>query len=114
MATRPLLAALTRAYQDGTGHRVEIESVGGVDAAARVVTGERFDLVLLARDAIDGLAASGHLLADSVVDFARSEVAVAVRSGAPRPEIATEQALRGAVLAAGAIGRSTGPSGVAI
>jgi len=114
MATKPLLAALALAHQDRTGCRVAIESVGGVDAAARVVAGEPFDLVLLARDAIDGLAAAGRLLADSAVDFARSDVAVAVRSGAPRPDIATEQALRGAVLAARTIGRSTGPSGVGI
>jgi molybdate transport system substrate-binding protein len=114
MATRAVLAALTRAYEDRAGCRVAIESVGGVDAAARVLAGEPFDVVLLARDAIDKLLAAGHLLADSVLDLVRSGVAVAVRRGAPRPDIATEEDLRRAVLAARTIGYSTGPSGVAL
>jgi molybdate transport system substrate-binding protein len=114
MATKAVLAALTRAYQDRARRRVAIESVGGLDAAARVLAGEPFDVVLLAREAIDRLLASGHLVPDSAVDLLRSGVAVAVRSGASRPDIATEEALRRAVLAARTIGCSTGPSGVAL
>ena len=114
MATKTMLAALTRAYQDRTGCTVAIESVGGVNAAARVSAGEPFDVVLLARDAIDKLLAAGHLVADSAVDLVRSGVAVAVRRGAARPDIATEEGLRRAVLAARTIGYSTGPSGVAL
>src|SRR4051794_3921934 len=114
MATGAVLAALTRAYEDRAGRRVAIQSVGGVDAAARVLAGEPFDVVLLARDAIDRLLAGGHLVADSAVDLVRSAVAVAVRSGAARPDIAREESLRRAVLAARTIGCSTGPSGVAL
>src|SRR4051812_9381192 len=114
MATRAVLAALTRAFEDRAGCRVAIESVGGGDAAARVLAGEPFDVVLLARDAIDRLLAAGLLIADSAVDLARSGVAVAVRAGAARPEIGTDEDLRRAVLAARTIGCSTGPSGVAL
>jgi molybdate transport system substrate-binding protein len=91
---------------------VVIESVGGVDAAKRVEAGERFDVVVLARDAIDKLAAAGHLVGGTETDLARSGVAVAVRAGAPRPDIDSEDALRRAVQAARSIGYSTGPSGV--
>jgi molybdate transport system substrate-binding protein len=114
MATKAVLATLTRAYEDRARRRVAIESVGGVDAAARVLAGEPFDVVLLAREAIDRLLAGGHLVADSAVDLVRSDVAVAVRSGAARPDIGTEESLRRAVLAARTIGCSTGPSGVAL
>ena len=114
MATKALLAALTRAYHERTGCRVAIESVGGVDATARVLAGEALDVVVLARDAIDKLLAAGHLVAGSVVDVVRSGVAVAVRRGAARPDIATDDDLRRAVLAARTIGCSTGPSGVAL
>lgn len=114
MATKAVLATLTRAYEDRARRRVAIESVGGVDAAARVLAGEPFDVVLLAREAIDRLVAGGHLVADSAVDLVRSQVAVAVRSGAARPDIGTEESLRRAVLAARTIGCSTGPSGVAL
>lgn len=112
MATRALLAELGAMYTRESGHEVRFESVGGVDAAKRVTAGEVFDVVALARDAIDKLAAGGRLLAGSTVDVVRSGVAVAVRDGAPRPDIASEQALKGAVLAARSVGYSTGPSGV--
>jgi molybdate transport system substrate-binding protein len=114
MATRAILADLGAAYQQRTGVRLAIESVGGVDAARRVQSGEVFDAVFLASDAIDKLIGSAHVLADSKIDLMRSGVAVAVRLGAVPPDISSEQALRAAVRAAPSIGYSTGPSGVAL
>jgi molybdate transport system substrate-binding protein len=112
MATRQLLADLGAAFEQRSGCVVAIESVGGVDAARRVQAGEPFDVVVLASDAIDKLIAAGHVVAGSKVDLVRSGVAVAVRSGAARPEIGSEEAVRRAVQAARSIGYSTGPSGV--
>ena len=114
MATRQVLAELVDAYQQHSGQRVAIESVGGVDAAKRVQAGEAFDVVILAADAIDKLIASGHVLAGSKVDLVRSGVAVAVRAGAPKPDISSEDAVRQAILAARNLSYSTGPSGVAL
>jgi len=111
MATRQVLADLATAFEQRAGTALAVTSVGGVDAARRVQAGERFDLVVLASDAIDKLIAGGHLLAGSRVDLVRSPVAVAVRAGAPRPDIGSEAALKQAVLAAPSIGFSTGPSG---
>jgi molybdate transport system substrate-binding protein len=111
MATRGVLAELATAWTRRSGHAVAIRSVGGLEAAQRVLGGEAFDVVLLASDAIDKLIASGHLLAGSRVDLVRSPVAVSVRAGAARPDIASEDALKQAVLAAPGIGYSTGPSG---
>jgi molybdate transport system substrate-binding protein len=114
MATRQILGELSAAYERRSGCAAVIESVGGVDAARRVQAGEPFDVVFLASDAIDKLIAGGRVVAGSKVDLFDSGVAVAVRAGAPRPEIGTEDALRRAVLAAPSIGYSTGPSGVAL
>jgi molybdate transport system substrate-binding protein len=114
MATRLLLADLAGQWQQRSGVAVHVESVGGVDAARRVAGGEAFDLVVLASDAIDKLQAAGHVLAGSRADLVRSGVALAVRAGAPRPDIGSEAALRAAVLAAASIGYSTGPSGTAL
>jgi molybdate transport system substrate-binding protein len=111
MATRQLLAELAAAFEQRSGTAVAVTSVGGVDAARRVQAGERFDLVVLASDAIDRLMAGGHLLAGSRVDLVRSPVAVAVRRGAAVPDIGSEDTLRRAVRAASSIGFSTGPSG---
>ena len=114
MATRQILAELAAAYRSRSGCAVAIESVGGVDAARRIQAGEPFDVVFLASDAIDKLIAGGRVVAGSKVNLFDSGVAVAVRAGAPRPAIDTEDALRRAVLAAPSIGYSTGPSGVAL
>ncbi len=114
MATRLVLAELAEGFEQRTGLRVAMESVGGVDAAKRVHSGEAFDVVILASDAIDKLMAGGHLLAGSKVDLMRSGVAVAVRAGATVPDMSTEKALRDAVRAARSISYSTGPSGVAL
>jgi molybdate transport system substrate-binding protein len=111
MATKQVLADLAAEYQRSSPHRVSIESVGGVDAAKRVQAGEAFDLVVLAAGAIDALIAAGKIVTGSRADLAKSGVAIAVRSGAPRPDIATESAVKRAVLAARNIGYSTGPSG---
>ena len=112
MATRQVLAELAAAFEACSSQAVELESVGGVDAAKRVRAGEAFDVVVLASDVIDKLEAEGRIVAGSRVDLARSGVAVAVRAGAPRPDIGSEDALRRAVLAARTVGYSTGPSGV--
>lgn len=112
MATRQLLAELAAQYTARQGRVLALESVGGVDAAQRVRSGEAFDVVVLASDAIGKLIASGHLNAGSKVDLVRSPVAIAVRAGAAQPDIGSEEAVKQAVLAARSISTSTGPSGV--
>ena len=114
MATRALLAELVAAFGARSGCAVQMESVGGVDAARRVLAGEVCDVVVLASDALYKLLAAGHLVPGSVRDLVHSGVAVAVPAGAPQPDISTEAALRQAVLAAPSVGFSTGPSGVAL
>ncbi len=114
MAPKAVLAELAQAYTARSGVAVQIESVGGVDAAKRIDAGEAFDVVVLAADAIDKLVASGRLAIDSRTAVARSGVAVAVRAGALRPDLSSEDAVRRAVLQAPTVGCSTGPSGVAL
>ena len=67
MATRQLLAELADRWQQRSHERVRIESVGGVDAARRVESGEPFDIAMLASDSIGKLVASGRLVVGSVV-----------------------------------------------
>lgn len=113
MATRHILAELGALWSARSGVPVQIESVGGVDAERRLVAGERFDLVFLARDAIDRLLAQGCVTGPRVDVFAADMVA-AVPAGAPAPRIDTLAALQRALLAAERIGYSTGPSGTAL
>ena len=111
MAMRHVLAELADAYKQRSRQRVVIVSVGGVEAARRVKDCEPFDFVVLAAEAIDQLASAGWVDPGSRTDLARSGVAIAVASGAQRPDVASEAAIRDAVLRARSIGYSTGPSG---
>jgi molybdate transport system substrate-binding protein len=114
MATRSLLAELCADYTAATGQAVAVESVGGVDAAKRVLAGESFDLVVLAGDAMAKLMAAGQLQSGSLTPLVHSGVAVAVALGAALPDLSSEAAVRAAVLAAPSLSYSTGPSGVAL
>ena len=114
MATAALLRGLLNDYQRHSGQRIELVSSGGVELLRRVMEGEPFDVVVLASDAIEALTRGNRLLPGSRVDLVRSSVAVAVAAGAPHPDIGSEQALRAALLAAGSIGYSTGPSGTGL
>ena len=113
MATKQVLADLIALYRQTQPDTViELESVGGVDAAKRVQAGEAFDIVALASNAVAQLTTDGKVVAGSTVDVVRSGVALAVRRGAPHPDIGSEAAVKQAVLGARTLGYSTGPSGV--
>ncbi len=114
MATKALLAELSQMAHARLGIRLDILSIGGVDAAKRVQAGEAFDMVVLASDAIGRLAAAGHVLADSVADLVRSDVAMAIPKGRPRVDLRSEDDLKTYVLAQKRLSYSTGPSGVAL
>lgn len=121
MATRHVLADLVAAAVSSGLPAVDVESVGGVDAAARVADGEPFDLVFLADGALAKLADAGHVDAATARPLVLSQVAVAVASGSSEPAgrpdgpaFADAAGLREALRAAGRIGYSTGPSGTAL
>jgi molybdate transport system substrate-binding protein len=112
MAGREILAGLAAEFERTTGQAVRAEAAGGVNVVKRIQADEPVDVVVLTQDAIDKLIAEGKLLSGTRVDLTRSGVAVAVRAGAPRPQIDTPEELKRAVLAAQSVSYSTGPSGV--
>jgi len=71
------------------------------------------DLAILTDEAIDDLIRQGKMMAGSRVDIARSAIGIAVRQGAPQPDISSAVALKQTLLSARAISYSkTGISGV--
>jgi molybdate transport system substrate-binding protein len=111
MATRQLLADLSRSFEQTSPWSVEIESMGGVDAARLVRGGKAVDVIVLASNVMAQLENEGWVAPGTRADIARSGVAIAVRSGLRRPAIANEEDVKQAVLAGGKICYSTGPSG---
>jgi molybdate transport system substrate-binding protein len=80
----------------------------------RLARGEPIDVMLMAAEALDDMMAKGLAAAGTRVDIARSLIGMAVRDGAPMPDIATVEALRAVLLGAGSIGYSASASGVYI
>ena len=99
-------------FERASGHTVVTQWIPGVDLLKRVKEGETSDLVILQAKDIDTLIAAGRIAADGRFEIATSGVGVAVRAGAPRPDISSGDAVKRALLAAKAIAFSTGPSGV--
>jgi molybdate transport system substrate-binding protein len=111
MATRQLLADLSQTFAQSEPWSVEIESIGGVDAARQVRDGKAVDMVVLASNVMEQLEKDGWIVPGTRSDIARSGVAIAVRKGLPHPAIVTEEDVKQAVLGAEKISYSTGASG---
>lgn len=103
---------LVAQFEKATGHKVKTDFTGTLNVQKRLAAGERFDVIIMAGPAIDEQIELGRALAGTRVDFAKSGTGVAVRKGAPKPDIGSVEALRRTLLSAKSIGYSTGPSGV--
>ena len=78
----------------------------------RLDRGEVIDVVIMAAEALDDLINQGKVRADSRVDLVQSSVGMAVKAGAPKPDISSVDALKRTLLAAKSIAYSDSASGV--
>lgn len=78
----------------------------------RLERGEAIDVVIMAAPALDDLVRRGKIRADSRVDLVQSKIGMAVKAGAPKPDISTLDALKRTLLAAKSIAYSDSASGV--
>jgi len=97
-------------FERASGHKVENLWVPSVQMMNRLKGGETVDLVILSAAALEDLRQAG--IVSERTDLAKSGIGVAVKAGAPRPDISSGAALKRAVLAAKGIAYSTGPSGI--
>ena len=100
------VTALARRFEAGSGAAPEIvfEPMGALQA--RVAAGETADVLILAAPAIDALFTSGALLSGSRAAIARAPIGIAIRKGAPAPNVSTADAFKDALRAARAIALS--------
>ena len=111
-AMKEVYLELAPQFERTSGHKLVTAWAGTADIMKRMKGGESVDLVILAVNSLDELTRLGKIVPGSRVDLARSEVGVAVRAGAPKPDISSGEALKRALLSAKSIGYSSGPSGV--
>jgi len=109
---REVLLAAAPHFEKASGNKLSMEFVGSVDILKRLRAGERSaDVVMLQISSIDELTTEGLIVKGSRTDVARSLVGVAVRAGAPRPDISSGEALKRTLLNSKSIVVSSGPSG---
>src|SRR5436190_7023905 len=110
---------LAAEWERSSGLTIATVSGGSMGAAPttipnRLSRGEPADVVILARASLDALVKSGLVVAGSQVDLADARIGMAVKTGAPRPDIATVEQFRGVLLGAQSIGYSDSASGAYI
>lgn len=108
-----LIAAAERA----TSHKITTAfgaSMGGAPDSipSRLERGEPVDVVIMAAGAVDELIKAGKIVPGSRIDLVRSSIGMAVRKGAPRPDISTVAALKATLLRATSVAYSASASGV--
>lgn len=99
-------------FEKQTGHTVKIDWLGTNDIIRRVNAGEVTDIAIAPSYVVDDLIKQQKLATGSRVDVARSIIGVAIRPGAPKPDLTSGETLKRSLLASNSIIISSGPSGV--
>ncbi|WGR95771.1 substrate-binding domain-containing protein [Bradyrhizobium sp. ISRA443] len=109
--------ALVPEFERKTGNKVVTAfgpSMGTTTNAipVRLARGEPADVLIMVGYALGDLVKQGKAVADSRVDLVKSPIGIAVKSGAPKPDISSAEAIKRALLAAKSIAYSDSASGV--
>lgn len=102
-AFKPVVTTLAPVFEQRTGHKLVVDNDTAGALAKRIAGGEAFDLVILTPAAIEQLVQGGKVLAGSPAPLARVAIGVAVKQGAPAPDIGSVAAFQQALLASRAV-----------
>jgi molybdate transport system substrate-binding protein len=115
-AMRGVLAELLPQFEMDTGHKVSLDNATAGMLAQRIEGGEAFDVAVITPKVIDGLIGKRKIAPGSRVDVAKVGIGVAVKEGAPLPDIATVEAFKRTLLAARSVAyidpKAGGSSGI--
>jgi molybdate transport system substrate-binding protein len=113
LAVMGAMRDLAAAYETETGDRIEADFAPTVALLERLRAGEASDIAILTAEGIDDLIREGIILPGSRTDVALSFVGVAVKAGAPKPDIGSVDAFKATLLAARSVAYSRiGASGI--
>jgi molybdate transport system substrate-binding protein len=105
-APKDALTHIAPAFERTSGHRLALTYAIVGEVQKRLLAGEKADVVLVPAPVMDGLDRAGKLRSGSRTPLARVGLAVVVREGAPKPDVATPEAFRTALLKARSITHS--------
>jgi molybdate transport system substrate-binding protein len=103
-ALKTVMDELGPQFEKATGSTLSVTVGTTTQLKGRIDSGEAFDAVILAKPALDELAAQGKVVDSTRAVIARSGIGVAVRQGAPKPNLGSDDAFKQAMLDAKSIG----------
>jgi molybdate transport system substrate-binding protein len=103
-ALKTVMDELGPQFEKATGTTLSVTVGTTAQLKGRIDGGEAFDAVILAKPALDELAGQGKVVDSTRATIARSGIGVAVRKGAPKPDLGSDDAFKQAMLAARSIG----------
>lgn len=96
---RAAIQALTAQFEQASGHKISLRFEVNAELKRKIEAGETFDVAVLNPPVIDDLVRSGKIVARTRADIGSAGLGVAVRQGAPKPDIGSVEAFRRALLA---------------
>ena len=113
LALKGAVGVLADRFEAEAGIRIDADFAPTIALLERLGGGEGADVVILTRESLGDLVAKATVVPESATELARSYVGMAVKAGAPHPDIATEAALRSVLLGARCVAYSRiGASGI--
>jgi molybdate transport system substrate-binding protein len=110
-ATKEVILDVVPQFEKSSGHKVAVTFTGSANIRKKIAAGEVYDLVIVGAPDIDAFIQQNKVASGTRTNLMKSGVGVAVRAGAPKPDIASGEAVKKTLLAAKSIGYSSGPSG---
>jgi molybdate transport system substrate-binding protein len=101
--TKMLVGDVGPGFEQANGHKLTVITDVAAVMKRRIEQGEPFDLAILVNFQTDDLIKSGKLAADTRADIMKAGIGVAVKRGAPKPDIGTVEAFKRTLLAAKSI-----------
>ena len=98
IGVRSVVQELAPQFERATGHKLVLNFDVANALKRRIEAGESFDLAILTAPVMDEMIKQGKIVEDSRVIVARGGMGLAIRSGAPKPDIGTTEALKRAFL----------------
>lgn len=106
-APKEVFTLLTPQFEKQTGHKVTYTYAVITALRDKLKAGEKADVLVMPVPVLDGYAKDGKLRADARVTFGATGIVVAMKAGAPRPDISTREKFRAAMLAARSVVHAT-------
>jgi molybdate transport system substrate-binding protein len=113
IAMQEVVEDLGPKFERATGHKLAVTFANLGGAVKRIQDGETADVLIIPQSGIEGFVKDGRVTADSVAVVAYSSMGVAVRKGAPKPDISSPEAFKRTLLAAKSITYANPATGAA-